>query len=314
MPSDFMPHRLTRRRLVTGAASAGLGLLATPTLLRRAAAQVWRAGDPFSLGVASGAPRPDGFVLWTRLAPDPLSSNPETPGGMSGGDATISYEIATDDAMRDVVRRGEATAERAFGYSVHVDVAGMQPGRPYWYRFTSGAAASRVGRAITLPAPGSPLGKLRFGFVSCSNYEHGYFSAYRHLADENPEAVLFLGDYIYEGIYESIEENRPAVRRHSDGIEAATLPTYRNRYAQYRLDADLQRLHAEVPSLVTWDDHEVQNDYADRWSEYFDDPAQFLLRRAAAIRRSTSTCRCGRSCRGPRGRRCGFTTASRSAI
>jgi len=116
------------------------------------------------------------------------------------------------------------------------------------------------------------------GFVSCSNYEHGYFSAYRHLADENPEFVLYLGDYIYE----RIDEKRPTVRRHSDGIEAATLPTYRNRYAQYRLDPDLQRLHAEVPSLVTWDDHEVANDYADKWSERFDDPELFLMRRAAA--------------------------------
>ena len=94
--------------------------------------------------------------------------------------------------------------------------------------------------------------------MSCSNYEHGYFSAYRHLTDENPDVVLFLGDYIYE----NIEQNRPTVRPHSDGIEAATLPTYRNRYAQYRLDPDLQRLHAQAPALVTWDDHEVQNDYA----------------------------------------------------
>lgn len=278
MPGSFRPKRLTRRGLMTGAASAGVLIVAAPALLRQASAQIWRVGDPFSLGVASGTPRPDGFVLWTRLAPDPLSTNPETPGGMSGGDVTIGYEIATDDAMRDVVRRGEAVAERKFGYSVHLDVGGMRPGRSYWYRFTSGEAVSKVGRAVTLPAPGSALDKLRFGFVSCANYEHGYFSAYRHLTDENPEVVLFLGDYIYE----TIEENRPIVRRHSDGIEAATLPTYRNRYAQYRLDQDLQRLHAQVPAIVTWDDHEVQNDYADRWSEYFDDPAQFLLRRAAA--------------------------------
>ena len=197
---------------------------------------------------------------------------------MRGGDVTVGYEIATDPAMRDIVRRGEATAEQAFAYSVHLDVGGLQPGRPYWYRFMSGDAASRVGRAGTLPAPGTAPDRLRFGFVSCSNYEHGYFSAYRHLADENPEFVLYLGDYIYE----TIEENRPTVRRHSDGIEAATLPTYRNRYAQYRLDPDLQRLHAEVPALVTWDDHEVENDYADKWSQYFDDPALFLIRRAAA--------------------------------
>jgi len=176
------------------------------------------------------------------------------------------------------VRRGAATAEQAFAYSVHLDVAGLESGRSYWYRFLSGDAVSPTGRAVTFPAPGSARAKLRFGFVSCSNYEHGYFSAYRHLTGENPEFVLFLGDYIYE----TIEQYRPIVRRHSDGIEAATLPTYRNRYAQYRLDADLQELHAQVPAIVTWDDHEVQNDYADKWSETFDDPAQFLLRRAAA--------------------------------
>jgi alkaline phosphatase D len=280
MPTPLPSNRLTRRGLITGAAAGGLVLVTAPALVRGAAAQSWRAGDPFCLGVASGAPRPDGFVLWTRLAPDPLSSNPETPGGMSGGDVTLRYEIATDSAMATVVRRGEATAERAYAYSVHLDVAGLEPGRPYWYRFTSGDAVSRIGRAATLPAPGSAPDRLRFGFVSCSNYEHGYFSGYRHLADENPEFVLFLGDYIYE----TIEERRPTVRRHSDGIEAANLPTYRNRYAQYRLDADLQRLHAEAPALVTWDDHEVQNDYADKWSEYFDDPELFLQRRAAAYR------------------------------
>jgi alkaline phosphatase D len=265
---------------VAGAAGTGLALIAAPALLRHAAAQSWRAGDPFGLGVASGAPRPDGFVLWTRLAPEPLSSNLDAPGGMSGGDIAVGYEIATDPGMHDIVRRGEAAAEQAFAYSVHLDVGGLQSGRPYWYRFMSGDAASRVGRAATLPAPGAALDKLRFGFVSCSNYEHGYFSAYRHLADENPEFVLYLGDYIYE----YVELIRRTVRRHSDGIDAATLPTYRNRYAQYRLDQDLQRLHAEVPALVTWDDHEVQNDYADKWSQYFDDPAQFLVRRAAAYR------------------------------
>jgi alkaline phosphatase D len=270
----------TRRRLLKAAAGAGLAVVAAPALLRHAAAQSWGAGDPFSLGVASGAPRTDGFVLWTRLAPEPLSVNPETPGGMRGGDEPVGYEIATDPAMREIVHRGEAIAERAFAYSVHLDVRGLAAGRPYWYRFASGDAVSRIGRAATLPAPGATPDRLRFGFVSCSNYEHGYFSGYRHLADENPEFVLFLGDYIYE----TIEAKRPTVRRHSDGIEAATLPTYRNRYAQYRLDQDLQRLHAEVPALVTWDDHEVQNDYADKWSEHFDDPELFLLRRAAAYR------------------------------
>lgn len=278
MPVELTPRRLTRRRLLAAAGSSALALVAAPALLRHAVAQVWRAGDPFSLGVASGAPRSDGFVLWTRLAPDPLSSNPDTPGGLTGPDVTVGYEIAADAAMREIVRRGETTAQQAFAYSVHLDVRGLEPARPYWYRFLSGDAASRIGRAATLPAPGSGLERLRFGFASCSNYEHGYFSAYRHLADESPDVVLFLGDYIYE----TIEQRRPTVRRHSDGIEAATLPTYRNRHAQYRLDPDLQRLHAEVPALMTWDDHDVQNDYADKWSQYFDDPELFLLRRAAA--------------------------------
>ena len=191
--------------------------------VRHAAAQAWRAGDPFSLGVASGAPRSDGFVLWTRLAPDPLSSNPATPGGMIGGDVTVGYEIADDPGMREIVRRGEAVAEQAFAYSVHLDVRGLQPGRPYWYRFSSGDAASRVGRASTLPAPGAGLERLRFGFVSCSNYEHGYFSAYRHLADENPEVVLYLGDYIYEHIEETPSGRAPPLGRHRGG-DAADLP------------------------------------------------------------------------------------------
>ncbi len=171
-------------------------------------------------------------MLWTRLAPEPMSTDPENPGGMSGGDVAVGYEIATDDAMANVVRRGEATAEAKFAHSVHLDVSGLQSGRPYWYRFKSGDATSPVGRAITLPAPGASLDKMRFGFVSCSNYEHGYFSAYRHLTEEHPDVVLFLGDYIYD----TIEERQPIVRRHSDGVVASTLPTYRNRYAQYRLD------------------------------------------------------------------------------
>jgi alkaline phosphatase D len=270
---------IDRRRLIGGLGAGCLGLVPGSAIIGRALAQSrpWLA-DPFSLGVAAGAPRPDGFVLWTRLAPDPLSPNPATPGGMTGGDVPVAYEIASDEAMRDVVRRGVANAEAAYGWSIHADVSGLRPGRPYWYRFLSGDAVSRVGRAMTAPAAGAPVERVRFGFVSCANYEHGYFAAYRHLADENPDLVLFLGDYLYE----YIEETRPTVRRHSDGIEASTLPTYRNRYAQYRLDADLQQLHAQATALVTWDDHEVANDYADRWSQFNDDPDLFLRRRAAA--------------------------------
>ena len=226
--------------------------------------------DPFVLGVASGSPAMDGFVLWTRL--------PGAPRGFEAFKSVpVNYEIAADEAMKRIVRKGQADALPEFGYSVHAEIAGLEPWRPYWYRFTSGSAQSRIGRAMTLPAPGSSTTQLKLGVASCSNYEQGFFAAYRHLADEAPDFVAFLGDYIYE----YIDQKPGKVRQHSDGIECTTLTHYRNRYAQYRQDKDLQRLHAEVPALVTWDDHEVQNDYADEWSQTFDDPAMFLQRRAA---------------------------------
>ena len=278
MPNKILPNRLDRRRLITGAASLGLSADRGTGFAALGARAELGCRQSVQSRRRVRRPASDGFVLWTRLAPEPMSTDPETPGGMRGGNVAVDYEIATDAGMHDIVRKGEATAERAFAYSVHLDVSGLEPGRPYWYRFTSGDAASGVGRAMTLPAAGASLDKLRFGFVSCSNYEHGYFSAYRHLTDENPDVVLFLGDYIYD----TIEENRPTVRRHSDGVPTTTLPPYRNRYAQYRLDPDLQNLHAQVPALVTWDDHEVENDYADQWSQWFVEPARFLLQRAAA--------------------------------
>jgi alkaline phosphatase D len=271
-------YRPTRRQLLRGgAALASTAML--PGLIGCTAPGPRWSSDPFSLGIASGDPVPDGFVLWTRLAPDPLSSDPATPGGMSGGAKPVAYEIATDPAMQKIVRSGTAIAAPEDAWSVHVEIDGLAPGRPYWYRFATGAAQSAIGRTITAPAAGAALDKFRFGFVSCSNYELGYFSAYRHLAAHQPDIAIFLGDYIYE-----FAGRRPGVRKHSDGVTATDLRTYRNRYAQYHTDPDLQRLHAEVPALMTWDDHEVQNDYADDLSETFDDPMKFLQRRAAAYR------------------------------
>jgi alkaline phosphatase D len=255
-------------------------LLLAPSILRAASGPQWKA-DPFSLGVASGSPSPNGFVLWTRLAPEPENYDPAVPAGMSGPAVPVSYEIARDPQMKAIVRRGTAMADPSYAYSVHAEVAGLEPGRPYWYRFMSGSAKSGVGRAMTAPAPQSSPERIRFGYVSCSNYEHGYFSAYRHLADEQPDLVLFLGDYIYEYVD---MRSTDLVRTHSEKVETATLPTYRNRYAQYRLDPDLQRLHAETTCMLTWDDHEVQNDYANQSSQDFADPAAFLVRRAAGYR------------------------------
>ena len=261
---------LSRRVLLTGSAAA---LLASRTRL------LWgqQRQDPFALGVASGYPTPDGAVLWTRLAPEPLSQDPERPGGMPPSVVPVDWEVAADPRMQQVVRRGTENADPDFAHSVHVECRGLEPGREYWYRFVSGGEASPTGRLRTAPARGAKLDRLRFGFASCANYELGYFSAYRHLAAEDPDLVLFLGDYIYEYV-----AGREKLREHSDGVEATDLRTYRNRHAQYKTDPDLRALHQSVPCLATWDDHEVNNDYADDRSQNFADPFAFLARRAAA--------------------------------
>src|SRR5262245_16499052 len=279
-PIDSPGHLLSRRAALRLAGAAALILPAgslfaapLPNTVRAFTASArqfdWR-DDPFTLGVAAGAPRPDGFVLWTRLAP--LSGAP------IGDDREIGYEIADEPAFRRVVQHGRARAEVGFAHSVHLEVRGLQPGRPYWYRFFLGPWVSASGRAATAPAPGDAVATVRVGHCSCANYEQGYFAAYRHLADEQPDLVLFLGDYIYE----SVDRSPAAIRHHSDGRPATTLALYRNRYAQYRSDPDLQRLHAAASCLVTWDDHEVQNDYAGAYSEDLIPPAEFLKRRRAA--------------------------------
>jgi alkaline phosphatase D len=275
MPSRTDPFpKLSRRAFL--AASGGL-IAASPALGAAQSSPRWKS-DPFSLGVASGSPSPDGFVLWTRLAPEPENYDPMAPAGMSGGAVPVGYEIAADPNLKTVIRRGTAVADPRYAYAVHAEIPGLSPGRPYWYRFMSGGATSRTGRAITAPAPQSAPQRMKFGFVSCANYEHGYFAAYRHLAEEQPDLVLFLGDYIYEYVD---TRSTNLVRTHSQKAEAETLPAYRARYAQYRLDPDLQRLHAETTAIMTWDDHEVQNDYANQASQTFDEPAKFLSRRAA---------------------------------
>ena len=282
-PSLGGRSNLSRRRaLGLGLAALAQPLLAAPALaggFRFPALSAARQADPFPLGVASGDPLSDGFVLWTRLAPEPLSRDPQAPGGLSTGDILLRFEIAEDPLMQRIVRHGIARAEAAFAHSVHLEVGGLTPGRPYWYRFMTQDATSAIGCARTAPDAGQALDHFRFGFVSCSNYEQGYFAAYRHLAAEAPDLVLFLGDYIYETVQ---PKEKAVVRRHSDGEVPTTLTGYRNRYAQYRLDPDLQALHATAPALVIWDDHEVQNDYAGEWSSTFEPPALFLKQRAAA--------------------------------
>ncbi len=227
--------------------------------------------DPFALGVASGAPRADGVVLWTRLAYEPGVDDriPDHP-------IEVSWEIASDEAFRDPVRDGTVVAGSGLAHSIHVEIDGLSPDRWYWYRFRAGGAESPAGRTRTMPRPHDEVAGLRLALASCQQYEQGYYTAYRHMREEDLDLVVFVGDYIYESSWGSRH-----VRKHLGG-EPRTLDEYRLRHAQYRSDPHLSRMHATAPWLVTWDDHEVDNDYAaDRGQDL--DPA-FLSRRAAAYR------------------------------
>jgi alkaline phosphatase D len=192
-------------------------------------------GYPFTLGVASGEPAADGFVLWTRLALDPLA--PDGQGGMTDP-VPVVWEVAADETMGNVVRRGTVEAGRRLAHSVRVEVSGLEPNRPYWYRFTALGEQSAIGRARTAPAASTRLDRFRFAFASCSNWQMGYFSAYRHMAEENPDLILFLGDYIYEFTYGGAAADR--VLRPHDGPTATDLAGYRNRHALYKTDPELQ--------------------------------------------------------------------------
>jgi alkaline phosphatase D len=232
------------------------------------------ASDPFTLGVASGYPTPDGIVLWTRLAPSPL----EPLGGMSPEPATVGWEVATDEQMRRVVASGVESVVPEWGFSVHAELRGLAPGRDYWYRFAAGDARSAIGHTRTAPAISASIPRLRVALASCQQYEHGYYAAYRHMLSDQLDCIVHVGDYIYEHSW-----GDHLVRRH-EAAESYTLEDYRARYALYRSDPDLAAAHAACPWLVMWDDHEVDNDYVSDISRDGADPHVFLARRAAAYR------------------------------
>jgi alkaline phosphatase D len=242
------PDRPDRRRLLQAAAAAA-GLLWLP---RGASLQPSWTADPFSLGVASGAPAADSVVLWTRLLPE-RGELPE--GGRIP--LPVRWEIAHDEGFTRIARQGETLAVPELAHSVHVEAAGLEPERWYFYRFHSGAATSPVGRTRTLPRPGALPARLRLAYASCQRWEHGRYAAWRHMRGEGLDAVVFLGDYIYE-----YPNARAAIRGFPTLGWVKTLAEYRERYALHRSDPDLQAMHRACPWLVTWDDHEVQNDYA----------------------------------------------------
>ncbi|MGZ5266324.1 MAG: alkaline phosphatase D family protein [Caldimonas sp.] len=246
---------LPRRRFVAGAAAftvaPWLGSLARGADAAR-----------FSLGIASGQPRADGMVLWTRLNGDGLQER-----------ETVRWEMAADKKFQRIVARGEEIAEAAWAHSVHAEPAGLEPARWYWYRFSALGEQSPVGRTRTAPAADAQA-TLRFAIASCQRYDVGHYAAWRHVAAEDLDLVVFLGDYIYE------TASRPdAIRRHEGGV-ARTLAEYRARYATYKSDPLLQAAHRAAPWLLVWDDHEVANDYANLQGE--DLAADFPARRAAA--------------------------------
>jgi alkaline phosphatase D len=226
---------------------------------------------PFPLGIASGSPTTDGFVLWTRLAPDPLR------GGGLGTDAIdVRWEVAEDEKFSRIVKSGTVTALATRAHAVHVEPGGLDSARWYFYRFIAGGEASPVGRTRTAPPAGRGDETLRIALASCQQYEQGYYVAHRHLVADAPDIVAFVGDYIYESSW-----GREHVRKHHIA-EPYHLDEYRDRYAQYKSDQDLQAAHACAPWIVTWDDHEVDNDYAnDRGEDLYPD---FLRRRADAYR------------------------------
>jgi alkaline phosphatase D len=249
---------------------------AAPLLARRAWAAPDRrfASDPFTLGVASGDPEPDGVVLWTRLAPRPL----EPGGGLAPEAIDVVWEVAEDEGFTRPIASGRALATPQLGHSVHVEVAGLAPDRWYWYRFRSGEAESPVGRTRTAPRPDADVPRLVFAVTSCQNYEQGLFTAYEQMQRDEPDLVLHLGDYIYE--YEAGRNGK--IRTHI-GNEIESLDDYRIRLALYRSDPLLSGMHAKCPWLVTWDDHEFDNNYADLVSEEQGiDATRFQRRREAA--------------------------------
>jgi len=258
---------MTRRDLIR----SGAWLALTYPLQRASnllAAPAFTA-NPYACGISSGDPTPDGVVLWTRLMPDPARE-----AAWQRERVEVKWEVASDEGMKSIVKRGTVQASPDLAHAVHAEVSGLQPGRSYWYRFIAGGQASVVGRTRT--APSRPVDKLRFAFASCQHFETGYYNAYKHMLKDDLDLVIHLGDYIYEG-----PERPNGVRKHT-GKEIVSLTDYRNRYALYRTDEHLREAHRLFPWVVTWDDHEVDNNYAGDIPEDKQTREQFLERRANA--------------------------------
>jgi alkaline phosphatase D len=270
---------LSRRGLLRGA-TAMVALAATrPAFSQRVAPMPHFVSDPFPLGVASGDPLPEGVVIWTRLSQDPLGD-----GGLPAAPLEMGWEVAEDAAFARIAARGTAIARPEWNHSVRVEVTGLRPGAAYHYRFLAGGVASPVGRTRTAPAANARPARMRFVSAGCQHYEQGLFTAWRHVAAEpDLDFVFHYGDYIYEGRASGEGGRIPAIRQHNSP-EVETLEAYRRRYALYQLDPDLRAAHHAHPFLMSFDDHEVSNNWVGPVSARAGmDPAQFALRKAAAF-------------------------------
>lgn len=264
---------IDRRTLIRTGAGLALfaGLPASAAVLARPL-----GGNPFMLGVAAGDPWPDGFVIWTRLAPRPLDEH----GGMPQVAVPVAWEVAEDERFARVVRKGEALARPELGHSVHVEVSGLRPHRHYWYRFSvAGSDVSPTGMARTAPAADAALDRLRIGVAGCQHWEAGFYDAWGALAREpDLDFVFHYGDYIYEGAGRPFGEH--VVRQHV-GDEIYSLDDYRRRYAQYKTDPHLQAAHQASAFVMSFDDHEIDNNWAGAYDQDGTPPEAFLLRRMA---------------------------------
>lgn len=283
------PGVIGRRRLIVGAAAlaalaacsegdgagggnggggGGSGSAGPPTTRHTARL----SGDPFGLGVASGDPLADAVILWTRLAPTPLSEGDR--GGMPDDPVDVVWEIAADDRFTKVAARGVATARPEDGHAVHVDATGLDPATDYHYRFTVGDWTSAAGRTRTLAAPGGAPRRFALAVANCQWLDVGRYAAYRRMLDEDLDLVLHLGDYVYE---------YPGARALPNRVPES-VDDWRLRYASYRSDDDLRAAHARFPFVCTWDDHEVRNNYMGDTEPDADDPARVRELKAAAYR------------------------------
>jgi alkaline phosphatase D len=277
--------RLNRRTLLQagGVSAAALALGVS------APADTAEAGplksDPFTLGVASGSPSEHSMVLWTRLAPDPFA--PDGHGGMPARPIPVQWEVAADPDFAEVVDAGAALAQPELAHAVHPQPSGLQPHTRYWYRFRAGGHTSPVGRFRTMPAAGTEPESFTLGLASCQAWYHGHFTAYKHLAAE-PELdlVVFVGDYIYE--YPILAGDnlwrQDASVTEAEETETETLEQYRLRYARFKSDPHLQDAHARAAWAITWDDHEVENNYAGSHSDDGTPDELFVHRIAVAYR------------------------------